>query len=349
MIDKNSPVLVTGGSGYIASWVVKQLLEQGYKVNATVRNKSKIEKVDHLLKMQEEYPQKLRLFEADLLKEGSFEKAIEGCELVMHMASPFKLNIKDAQKELVEPALNGTRNILNQVTATPSVKRVVLTSSVVSVYGDAIDLEKTKNNVFTEEYWNSSSTLKHQPYAYSKTVAELEAWKLQKKQDRWDLVVINPAFVMGPSLSNRKDGESAQFMIRLLSGELKTGVPKLEFGYVDVRDVAAAHILAGTKADASGRHITSENSYSMLEAAEMLRKEFGSKFKLPKSEVPKFLMYLIGPMMAGLTWKFVSNNIGLPLLFDNSYSKSDLGLTYRDMSTTLKEHAEQLMESGYVK
>ncbi|BDS09664.1 SDR family oxidoreductase [Aureispira anguillae] len=349
MIDKNTPVLVTGGSGYIASWVVKKLLEQGYLVNATVRNKSKIEKVDHLLKLQTEFPQRLKLYEADLLKKGSFEKAMEGCELVIHMASPFKINVKDAQKELVDPALEGTRNILNQVNATPSVKRVVLTSSVVAIYGDAADAVLTKNGIFTEEYWNTSSSLKHQPYSYSKTLAEQEAWKLQKAQQRWDLVVINPSFVMGPSLSNRKDGESTDFMIQMLSGNFKTGVPNMTFGLVDVRDVAEAHILAGTKASASGRHITCNRSHTMLEIAKILKQEFGTKFKLPSSELPKFLLYIVGPLMGGLSWKFISGNVGFPLNFDNSYSQKDLGLTYRKIAETLKDHADQLIESGHVK
>lgn len=348
MINKETPVLVTGGSGYIASWLVQQLLEQGYKVNATVRNKSKIAKVDHLLGLQKKFVGKLKLYEADLLKEGTFKDAMQGCELVIHTASPFKVNVKDAQKELIDPALKGTRNILNQVNETPTVKRVVLTSSVAAIYGDAADIEKTKEGLFTEEYWNRTSSLKHQPYSYSKTLAEKEAWKLQKEQSRWDLVVINPSFVMGPSLSNRTDGESTDFMIQLLSGSFKTGVPYLSFGFVDVRDVAAAHILAGTKEAASGRHITCATSKTMLEAAVILRKEFGNKYQLPSRELPKFLMYLVGPL-AGFSWKFVRNNVGIPMAFDNSYSKKDLGLVYRDLSETFKDQVDQLVESGHVK
>lgn len=346
MINKKTPVLVTGGSGYIASWVVKQLLEQGYLVHATVRNKSKLSKVDHLLKMQNEFPKKLKLFEADLLKEGSFAKGMEGCELVIHMASPFIMGSKNPQKELVDPALKGTQNVLNQVNQTDSVKRVVLTSSVVAVYGDAIDMEKTKNGVFTEEDWNKTSGLSHQPYSYSKTLAEQEAWKIQKTQDRWDLVVINPGFVMGPSLSNRVDGESAEFMLNMITGKLATGVPNLTFGYVDVRDVAAAHVLAGTKPEAKGRHITCVSSHSMLDIAKLLKITFGKRFKLPSSEVPKFLMYAIGPIAAKMSWKYINGNVGHPLLFDNSYSKENLGLSYRPIEETLADHANQLIESG---
>lgn len=349
MTNKNTPILVTGASGYIASWVVQQLLEQGYKVNAAVRNKSKVDKIDHLLKMQAKYPQQLYLFEADLLKDGSFAKAMEGCEIVIHTASPFQLNVKDVEKELVAPALEGTRNVLKQANQTPTVKRVVLTSSCASIYGDCADMKKTEKGIFTEAHWNTSSTTKKEPYSYSKTIAEQEAWKMQKQQNQWDLVVINPSFVMGPSLSKRKDGESVAFMIQMLSGKFKTGVPSLVFGYVDVRDVAAAHVLAAIKPEAKGRHILSQGSYTMLEVANLLRKEFGNRFKLPTMEIPKFLMYIAGPLMAGMSWDFINNNIGLPLEFDNSYSKENLGLTYRDMATTLKEHAQQLIEIGEVK
>lgn len=347
MIDKSKPVLVTGGSGYIASWVVRKLLLQGYKVHTTVRNKSKIKKVAHLLKMQEKYPKHLSLFEADLLKSGSFEAAMKGCQLVIHTASPFKLDVKDPQKELVDPALKGTRNVLNEANKTNTVKRVVLTSSVVAIYSDATDLQKTPNNVFTEEHWNTTSSLKHQPYAYSKTLAEKEAWDIQSKQEQWDLVVINPGFVLGPSLSKRTDGQSTSFVIRLLSGEFKSGAPKLIFGAVDVREVAEAHILAGTTTDASGRHILVEGSHSIREMGDKIEKAFPNKYQLPQKTIPKFLLYGVGPFI-GFSWKYINNNVGYPLNFDNSYSKQDLNLKYRPMLETLRDQAEQLERDGLI-
>ena len=349
MENKDKAILISGGSGYIASWVVKQLLEKEYTVHATVRDLSRKDKVEHLLNMQQNFPGKLKLFEADLLSEGSFEKAMEGCEVVIHMASPFKLDIKDPQKELVDPALNGTRNILNQVNKTDSVSRVVLTSSVAAVCGDNLDMKNTANNIFTEEHWNTTSNIKHQPYSYSKKVAEKEAWKMKEAQNRWDLVVINPSFVMGPSLSNRKDGQSAEFMIDLLSGKFKSGAPEFFLGYVDVRDVAKAHVLAATEKEASGRHLTCENVYSVLQISEVIEQQFPSKFKLPTLKLPKFLMYLAGPLIANMSWKSVSRNIGHPLKFDNSRSKEKLGLTYTHIADTMKDHANQLIESGWVK
>ena len=178
-IDKSKPILVTGGSSYIASWIVKLLLENGRHVKTTVRDKFNNEKVGHLLKMEEEYPGKLELFEADLLNNESFFEPMKDCELVMHVASPFRMwKIKDPQNELIRPALEGTRNVLQTANQTPTVKRIVLTSSGVAIVGDAIEVKNTKNGFFTEDDWNTTSTPNHNPYSYSKTVAEKEAWKI---------------------------------------------------------------------------------------------------------------------------------------------------------------------------
>lgn len=150
-IDRTKPVLVTGGTGYLASWIVKQLLDQGFEVRTTVRNLAQKDKYAHLTALAVKSTGVLQFFEADLLKKGSFTEAMAGCELVIHTASPFKISgIKNAQKELIEPALEGTRNVLDTVNASESIKRVVLTSSVAAIFGDAIDIQKTENGTFTE-------------------------------------------------------------------------------------------------------------------------------------------------------------------------------------------------------
>ncbi|MEM7038948.1 MAG: aldehyde reductase [Bacteroidota bacterium] len=303
-ISPESPILVTGGSGYIASWIVRQLLEKGHTVHATVRSKSKTHKYAHLTKIAESAPGTLKIFEADLLKDGSFAEGMAGCELVMHTASPFVIRgIKNPQKELVDPALKGTRNVLDSVNATDSVKRVVLTSSVVSIYGDNREIEDKKEGKFTENHWNTTSSLKHQPYSYSKVLAEKEAWKIVDGQERWDMVVINPAFVLGPSLTENSNSASLDFMKGILSGEMKMGAPDLSFGLVDVRDVAQAHLEAGYRADAAGRHITcgTETAVSMVEIGKVLKEKFGKNHPFPTRTLPKFMMYLVGPM-AGFNW-----------------------------------------------
>ena len=123
--------LVTGGTGFIALYVVKLLLEHGHHVHTTVRSLANKKKCKPLLDLQTQYPGKLALFEADLLSHGSFFQAMQACDTVYHIASPFLVpqQIKDGIKDCVEPALNGTRNVIVSVNDTESVKRVVLTSS----------------------------------------------------------------------------------------------------------------------------------------------------------------------------------------------------------------------------
>jgi nucleoside-diphosphate-sugar epimerase len=345
--DKAKPVLVTGASGYIASWIVRFLLEEGHEVHATVRDKNKPEKVEHLTRIAEREAGNLRLFEADLLNPGSFAEAMEGCALVLHTASPFQLDVKDPQRSLIEPALEGTRNVLKTAKATSSVQRVVLTSSVAAIYGDAVELEEAPNGVFTEAQWNESSSVKHQAYSYSKTVAEREAWKIAGSQSQWDLVTINPSFVMGPALSKRTDGTSTGFMQSMANGQFKAGAPDLYFGVVDVREVARAHLLAGFLSEAEGRHITSASEHSVQEMGQMLRTSFGDKYPLPKKMLPNFLLYLFGPFQ-GFSWKFLRRNLGYPLRFDNRKSRAKLGLKYRPVAETLTGHLQQLEEDGLV-
>lgn len=339
-------MLVTGGGGYIASWVVRELLAEGLSVRATVRSTADAKKVSHLLELGAAYPGMLQLFESDLLVDGSFEEAMQGCGLVMHTASPFFVSgIKDAQKELVDPALQGTRNVLETVNRVDSVKRVVLTSSVAAIIGDNIDAKNVPDRSMNESHWNTSSSLDHDPYSYSKTLAEKEAWKIVEAQQRWDLVIINPAFVLGPSLSRRADGTSVGFMKSMAGGEFRFGVPDLLMGVVDVRDVARAHILAAIKPGASGRHITCAETLTILEMGQILREAIGDRYPFPRNNLPDFLMYIAGPFV-GMSWTKVSRNIGVKYKLDHSYSKQDLGLSYRSVRTTLVDHIEQMAAGG---
>ena len=341
-IDKTKPVLVTGATEYLASWIVKQLLDDGLTVHATVRQKANIKKYQYLLDIEKSSKGTLKIFEADLLLLNSFKEAMTGCELVIHTASPFKITgIKDADKELVQPALQGTRNILFSANDTESVKRVVLTSSTVAMIGDAIDVQKLNNGVATEKSWNKTSSISHQPYPYSKTMAEKEAWRIVDNQKRWDLVVINPGFILGPSLSKRSDSTSIDLMIQLYSGKFKTGVPAGAHAMVDVRDVAKAHVLAGFTPSASGRHLTAAHLNDLLELAAVIRKQH-PKYALPKSHAPKWLFSLIGPLM-GFSRKYVKRNVGYDLIFDNSYIKKDLRIDFLPFEKTVTDHFEQLV------
>lgn len=349
VIDPKAPVLVTGASGYIASWIVKYLLEEGRTVHATVRDPSKASSVGHLKAIAEKSKGTLKLFKAELLDKGSYDEAAAGCELVMHTASPFVISgFKDANEALVRPAVEGTRNVLETCNRTPSVKRVVLTTSIAGVFGDNQDLRKIPGGVFNETHWNTSSSVHHQPYSYSKVAAEREAWKMAKAQKQWDLVCINPAFVLGPSLTQVSASTSIDTMKNLGSGKLRPGVPKLMFSVVDVRDVARAHLLAGDTPKANGRHIIAAQEMSLLDMARVLAKKF-PQYPLPTMEIPKAAAWLFGPITANITRKFVSANVGWPLKLDNTRSKRELGLTYRPVEQTLHEHFQQMIDDGLLR
>jgi nucleoside-diphosphate-sugar epimerase len=313
--DKTKKVLVTGGSGYLASWIIKMLLDEGVNVNTTVRDSLNIEKTAHLKAFDKN--RQLRIFKADLLDSGSYKEAMEGCDFVVHTASPFFISgFKDPEKELIKPAKQGTQNVLNTAKQMPDIKRVVLTSSVVAIYGDTIDIQKTSNNIFTENEWNETSSVNHNPYSFSKTVAEKEAWKIAKSQNQWDLVVINPGWILGPSLSKRKDSFSIKTMIEFGNGTYRTGVPKIFVGVVDVRDVAKAHINACFLPEAKGRHIIVSKTMSFMDIADIIRKHFKNKYPLPSIIVPKPIFWLIAPFL-GFTRKYVTKNVGQEIYYDN--------------------------------
>ncbi len=346
-INTDKPVLVTGATGYVAGWIIHDLLEAGVEVNATVRDPNNAAKVGHLTRMGEELPGTLTLFKADLLQDGAFDEAMQGCGIVFHTASPYTLSVADPQKDLVDPALNGTRNLLGSVNRSESVERVVLTSSCVAVYGDNADCAKAPNGILTEAVWNTSSSLDHNPYGYSKTLAERAAWEMADAQDRWHLVVINPAGIYGPAVGGPvPTSESFNLIRQIGGGDFKTGVPHYESGKVDVRDVAEAHLRGAYLPDAQGRHMLFEKSGSLLGMADAIRAKYPDA-PLPTKTLPKWLLWLVGPLVnKAMTRRFVSQNIGIEWRADNSKSQRELGISYRSTDDGVVEMHEQIMAAA---
>jgi nucleoside-diphosphate-sugar epimerase len=345
-IDRTKPVMVTGGTGYLASWIIKMLLDDGIDVHATVRDPTDTQKVEHIKALAEASSGQLKLFKSDLMDNGSFDEPMQECELVIHTASPFFITgIKNPEDELIRPAKEGTRNVLEAATRISTIKRIVLTSSVVAIFGDSADIASTPDGIFTEKEWNVTSSAEHQPYAYSKTMAEKEAWAIAGEQDQWDLLTINPGWILGPSVSKRTDSMSISTMIEFGDGTYKSGVPQLWMPIVDIRDVATAHIRAGFTSEATGRHIIMNKEATLLDIANILRGNFGDGFPFPRREAPKFLFWLIAPMY-DLTRKYVSRNVGIRIKLDNSYSKTDLNMSYTPIEQTIIEHFQQVLDDG---
>ncbi|MCB1835996.1 MAG: aldehyde reductase [Alcanivoracaceae bacterium] len=348
-MQQPATVLVTGASGYIAGWIVKALLDQGHTVHGTVRDPDNRKSVAHLHALAEGAPGTLKLFKADLLDAGSFDEATRGCDIVMHTASPFIIEgFDDAHEALVRPAVEGTRNVLDAVNKHDSVRRVVLTSSVAAIYGDNVDLARAGKHAFDESDWNTTSSVDHNPYQYSKVAAEREAWSMHGQQDRWQLTTINPGMVFGPSLTAASKSASIDTLRQMGDGRLRTGVPDLGFGVVDVRDVADAHVLAAFAESIEPRHILVNDTLSMLAIARILRHAFGDQYPFPRMRAPKAMVWLVGPLMGPVTRKFIARNVGHRVAFDNSRSRA-LGVDYRPVEQTLADHFQQALDDGLIR
>ena len=347
MSETGNRYLVTGAAGYLASWVVEQLLSSGHVVHATVRDLDDRHKIQHLLDLAARYPGNLSLYEANLLEEGSFDRAMAGCSVIIHTASPyFREKPKDLQAQLIQPALNGTLNVLASVNETETVKRVVLTGSIVALVSDACDVSSAVHHTVQETDVNPNTDASRDSYAYSKTIAEQAAWAVQKQQSRWELITIHPGAIFGPSLSKRTDATSVGMMIQFMNGSFRAGVPRLWLGVVDVRDAAAAHVQAALLPNARGRYISVAESLTLFEIGKLLHvDEFGLPNKLPKGETGKALMWLIAPLV-GMRRRFVARNVGYPIYYNNERSKLELGIHYRPPSETFNDHIRQIVEDG---
>eukprot|EP00002_Diphylleia_rotans_P032941 TRINITY_DN6964_c0_g1_i1.p1 TRINITY_DN6964_c0_g1~~TRINITY_DN6964_c0_g1_i1.p1 ORF type:complete len:352 (-),score=83.49 TRINITY_DN6964_c0_g1_i1:117-1172(-) len=343
--EKLPIVVVTGATGYIASHIVQQLLEKGYTVRATARNPSKTDTIKHLTSLSGA-DERLKFYAADLLDEGSFDAAVDGADVVIHTASPFAVGkVSNPQAFFIDPAVKGTKNVLTSVAKFPSVKRVVLTSSCIAVYGSPT--ERGENHLFTEADWNQHSTLDNDPYGLSKRLAEEAAWEMAKAQTNYKLVVVNPGLVIGPTLSGRSDSASVTILADLLNGKYRSGTAALSIGVVDVRDVARAHIEAMNNPNAQGRYICIDRSLWMMDIANILREKYPT-YPLPTSVSPKFLLYIVGPLLAGLSWSFISSSIGYELRLDNQKIKSELAFEFTDIKKAILDMAENLHEYGIV-
>ncbi|KAI3764261.1 hypothetical protein L2E82_14267 [Cichorium intybus] len=245
-------VCVTGASGYIASWLVKFLLQRGYTVRATVRSLDDPKKTEHLLAL-DGAKERLSLFEANLTEEGSFASAVNGCECVFHTASPVLLSVSEPQTQLLDPAVKGTLNVLKSAAKVPSLKSVVLTSSMAAVMFPVKPLEL--GDVIDETWFSDPETCEQKKlwYALSKTLAENAAVKFCK-ENGLELVVINPGYVIGPILQPTLNLTSEGIMGMIETG--KEVFPDGIYRLVDVRDVANAHILAFENPEANGRYCT---------------------------------------------------------------------------------------------
>ncbi|KAJ6988264.1 tetraketide alpha-pyrone reductase 1 [Populus alba] len=270
-------VCVTGASGYLASWLVKRLLLSGYHVTGTVRDPENEKKVAHLWRL-EGAKERLRLVKADLMEEGSFDDAIMECRGVFHTASPVLKPSSDPKAEILEPAIEGTLNVLRSCKRSPSLKRVILTSSSSTLrVRDDFD----SNIPLDESSWSSVELCERLQiwYALSKTLAEKAAWEFCNGNGI-DLITVLPSFVIGPSLSPDLSSTTSD-VLGLLTGESEKFHWHGRMGYVHIDDVALCHILFYEDETAGGRYLCSSIVLDNDELASFLSQRY------PSLPVPK--------------------------------------------------------------
>lgn len=338
-------VFVSGASGFIASFIVADLLAAGHTVRGSVRNKKRAEDYAHLSALPGA-KEPLELVEADLLAPHAFDEHVAGMDYVLHTASPYVLDAKDPQKDLVDPAVRGTVSMMEACAKAPSVKRVVLTSSMA-----AITDEPEGDHVLTEQDWNDKSSLERNPYYYSKALAERAAWDfVERNKPPFDLVVINPFLVIGPCMT-KSVNTSNQVFVDLVKGTYP-GIMNLTWGMVDVRDVARAHVLAMTEANAKGRYVCANATIAMRDVVELLAKSGWGKEKLPKlgldCSVGDYAAKLGSYFQPKGVGSYLRTHIGRVPRFDNAKIKRDLGMSFRPLESTIVDTMNDLAKWGHI-
>lgn len=340
-----SIVLVTGGSGFVGSHCILQLLAAGHEVRTTVRNLKREGDVRSMLKEGGAEPGKrLSFFAADLSSESGWREAIAGCDYVLHVASPFPTGIPKHEDELIVPAREGALRVL-RIARDTGVKRVVLTSSFAAVgYG-----QPPQEKPFNETNWTNLDAGDLAPYTKSKTIAERAAWDfIAKEGGKLELSVVNPVGVFGPVLGS--DYSTSILIVQRLMDGAVPGCPQLFFGAVDVRDVADLHLKAMTHPAAKGERFlaVSGDFMSMVEIAKVLKERMGAAGrKVPTRQLPNWVVRLASMRDAAV--KQVLPELGKRKNATSEKAQRLLGWSPRTREESLVASAESLVRLGLLK
>ncbi len=344
-----SKVLVTGGSGFIAVHTILQLLEAGYEVRTTVRNLNREPEIRAMLKqggldVNIAAGNRLTFAAADLLDDKGWPEAVAGCDYVHHIASPFPSTVPKDENELIRPAREGAVRVL-RAARNAGVKRVVLTSSFAAIgYGHT-----ESKATYTEEDWSDPNGPGIQAYPKSKTLAERAAWEfIAKEGGGLELAVVNPVGVFGPALG--PDYSTSIMIIKMLMDRALPGLPRIDFGVVDVRDVADMHLRAMTSPAAPGQRFlaVSGDFLSMQQLALMLKEGLGERAaKVPTMQLPDWLLRassLVNPTVKGIL-----PELGKHKNATSAKAQGMLGWKPRSREEAIVSAAESLIDLGLLK
>jgi dihydroflavonol-4-reductase len=332
-------VLVTGGSGYLGGWCIVELLRRGYRVRTTVRNASREHEVHAGVDTEIDSHHNLTVHQADLLSDDHWDHVIDGCDYVLHVASPLPVSQPKDPDELILPAREGTERVVRRA-LDAGVQRVVLTSSVAAIRGG------NEGRALDESIWTDLSSPDLTPYVQSKTIAEQAAWGLAAERDaRERVAAVNPTVIIGPVLSDDTSA-SLEVITRLLKG--MPAMPRLGFGLVDVRDVADLEIRAMIAPEAGGeRFVANARWLWMSEIAAVLRERLGPRAsKVPTRIAPDLLVRAMAVFDGGI--RSFKNSLGKRTEYRTTKAQDLLGWSTRPIEESIEESARSLIDHGVV-
>jgi nucleoside-diphosphate-sugar epimerase len=330
-------VLVTGGSGYLGGWCVVELLRRGYRVRTTVRDLAREAEVRATVGTQVDAGDRLTVLAADLLDDAGWEDAVDGCDYVLHVASPFPPAQPKDPDELIVPARDGTLRVL-EASLDAGVDRIVVTSSVAAISGSG---KPVHGRPLDEQDWSDPDNPKLSPYARSKTIAERAAWDFMRERGVSEkLATVNPGAIIGPVLNDDRSF-SLQAIERLLGG--MPGVPRIGFSFVDVRDVADLEIRAMTAPEAGGERFVAVESFRWMEdVAGVLRDRMGeAAAKVPTRTVPNLLVRAMAVFDPGV--RSIVGQLGRKTEASSERARTRLGWSPRPIDETIVECAQSLL------
>ena len=341
-----SQVLVTGGSGFIASHCILQLLNAGHTVRTTVRHLKRQPEVLAMMRTGgvTDPGDRLKFFTADLEVDAGWNEAVTGCDYVLHVASPFPPRAPKDENELIRPARDGALRVL-KAARDAGVKRVVLTSSFAAVgYGHPAQVEP-----FTEATWTNLNGPGVAAYMKSKTIAERAAWDfIAREGGTLELSVVNPVGVFGPLLGD--DLSTSVFLLKMLLDGALPACPRVAFGVVDVRDVADLHLRAMTDPAAKGERFLAVAGpcMSLHEISQLLRRELGPiAHRVPTRELPDWVVRLIAVFSRQA--RQIVSELGKPKSVSFEKAQHILGWAPRSNQECILATAKSLNDLGLLK
>lgn len=323
-------VLLTGISGFIGLHIAKQLLDKGFHVRGSIRNMKKAQNIKNTLEKASVNVNELSFVELDLTSDKGWDNAAEGCDYVMHVASPFAAAEPKHEDEMIKPAVDGSLRAL-RAAKKAGVKRVVLTSSTISM------MATMKTGTIGPDDWSDTNSKEIGTYAKSKTLAEQAAWKFMEEQhSAMELVTINPGGVFGPALGDDISGQSMSMIEQMLRGKIPM-LANVAIPMVDVRDVANVHVQAMTHAKAAGQRIIAARSEAihLTEIAKIL-KDYG--YKGPSTRVAPNLLIRIMSLFDSEA-KGMLGFLDMNISADNSKARELFHWTPRPFSETVLDAA----------